>query len=293
MKLLNFYSHCDLHLGIVENAQVFDLSAVRPDSSIFSSVITLIRAGRGAIQNAQEVFNSHAGDASLWRSLDALKFGPLVSPECRIFAVGLNYADHAAENQLSPPESPIFFDKLACTITPHNEFIPTPRCTDQVDYEAEFAVVVGCKAYDVSEEEAGRCIAGYTILNDITARDLQLRDKQWFRSKNCDGFTALGPWLVSASDVPDPNNLEIKLWVNGQLKQHSNTRNLIFKPPALISFLSQTLTLGPGDIISTGTPGGIGYYSKPQIFLREGDVVEVYVEGIGTLKNVIGPKRSA
>jgi 2-keto-4-pentenoate hydratase/2-oxohepta-3-ene-1,7-dioic acid hydratase in catechol pathway len=202
-----------------------------------------------------------------------------------LFCVGLNYADHAAENNLHPPETPIFFTKLASVVIPHGTPIPLPHGPDQVDYEAEMAVVIGQRADRVSPEQAHACIAGYTIINDVSARDLQRNDKQWFRGKNCNGFGPLGPWLVTADEIGDPGNLAISLRLNGEVRQHSNTRNLIFPPAALISILSQTLVLEPGDLISTGTPAGVGFHMKPQIFLKAGDRVVIEVEGIGVLEN--------
>ncbi len=287
MKLLNFHANGGIHLGAAEGGRVYDLSAAVPDDEALASVVSLLRAGPEGRRRAQQVLARGRSDLGRWYPLNGLVHAPLLTRDCRIFAVGLNYADHAAENNLPPPESPIIFGKLASGITPHGEPIPLPRCTDQVDYEAEFACVIGRRARQVSETEAAVCIGGYTIMNDVTARDLQIKDQQWFRGKNCDGFAPMGPWLVTADEVPDPNNLEITLRLNGTVRQHSNTGQLFFKPPALIAFLSQTLTLEPGDAISTGTPGGVGFYAKPPVFLRAGDVVEVEVQSLGTLRNTV------
>jgi len=214
-----------------------------------------------------------------------VRHAPLVDRDCQVFCVGLNYADHAAENKLPPPETPIFFTKLASVVIPHLADIPLPAGQHQVDYEAEMAVVIGRRADRVSVAEAAECVAGYTIMNDVSARDLQRNDKQWFRGKNCNGFGPMGPWLMTADEIFDPHNMEITLRLNGEVRQHSNTRNLIFPPEALISILSQTLVLEPGDAISTGTPAGVGFHLNPQIFLRAGDRVEIAVEGIGILEN--------
>jgi acylpyruvate hydrolase len=156
-----------------------------------------------------------------------------------------------------------------------------------VDYEAEVAVVIGRRADRVTEAEASACIAGYSIMNDVSARDLQRLDKQWFRGKNCNGFGPLGPWLVTADDIADAADMEVMLRVNGEERQHSNTKNLVFGPASLISILSQTLVLEPGDVISTGTPAGIGSCRKPPVFLRAGDRVEIEVAGIGILENTM------
>jgi len=170
-------------------------------------------------------------------------------------------------------------------VIPHKAGIPIPKTSQQVDYEAEFALVIGRRADCVSEAEALACIAGYTIMNDVSARDFQFKDKQWFRGKNCNGFGPMGPWMVTADNVPDPLALDISLRLNGETLQHSNTRNLVFSPAALVSELSQSLVLEPGEVISTGTPAGIGFHRKPQVFLKPGDRMEIEVEGIGILEN--------
>jgi len=292
MKLLNFYnSDKKLHLGAAENDRVFDLSSAIPVDPAFRSVVDFVREGGRAIQSAKDALRRHTTNASLWHSFAALEHGPLIPRDCRIFAVGLNYADHAAENQLPPPESPIIFDKLSSNITPHNQSVPLPIGSTQVDYEAEFAFMLGRPVSRVSEIEAAQCIAGYTIMNDVTARDFQMQDKQWFRGKNCNGFSPLGPYLVTADEIADPGNLQISFRLNGRTMQHSNTRQLFFGPARLIAFLSQTLMLEAGDVVTTGTPGGIGYFCKPQVFLKAGDVLEVEVESIGVLRNTMsGPK---
>ena len=219
--------------------------------------------------------------------LTGLRHASLVEADARVFCVGLNYADHAAENNLPPPSSPIFFSKLAAVVIPHKTGIPIPKSSQQVDYEAEFAVVIGRRADRASEAEARACIAGYTIMNDVSARDFQFKDKQWFRGKNCNGFGPMGPWVVTADSVADPLALDISLRLNGETLQRSSTRNLVFGPEALVSALSQTLVLEPGDVISTGTPAGVGFHRKPQVFLRAGDRVEVEVSGIGVLENFV------
>jgi 2-keto-4-pentenoate hydratase/2-oxohepta-3-ene-1,7-dioic acid hydratase in catechol pathway len=288
MKLLDFYTEANaVHLGIVEGDQVFDLSAAMPKELSFASVAALLRGEGRARQQAQDCLAHFRSSKAFWHPLEMLKHAPLLDRTCRIFGVGMNYADHVAENNLPNPDSPIFFAKLVSVVTPHNEPIFLPACSEQVDYEAELAFVIGHTARRVSQTEAGHCIAGYTIMNDVTARDLQIHDQQWFRGKNCDGFAPLGPWLVTADEISDACNLEIALKLNGHVMQDSNTRNLIFKPATLVAFLSQTLTLEPGDVISTGTPSGIGYYRTPQQFLHAGDSVEIQVKGIGVLRNKV------
>jgi 2-keto-4-pentenoate hydratase/2-oxohepta-3-ene-1,7-dioic acid hydratase in catechol pathway len=214
---------------------------------------------------------------------------PLAKPD-KITCVGLNYADHAREQGSEPPAAPIFFLKSLNTICGPGDPIKLPPNSTQVDYEAEFAVVIGKRGRRIVEGEAHKYIAGYTILHDVSARDMQFRDQQWYRGKSCDTFAPTGPWIVTADDIADPHNLRISLTLNGETMQDSNTSNLIFRVPFLISYLSQSVTWEVGDLISTGTPPGVGVFRKPPVFLKAGDTVSVSVEGIGTLTNpVVGP----
>jgi len=214
---------------------------------------------------------------------------PLAKPD-KITCVGLNYADHAREQGSEPPAAPIFFLKSPNTICGPGDPIKLPPNSAQVDYEAEFAVVIGKRGRDIVEGEAHKYIAGYTILHDVSARDMQFGDKQWYRGKSCDTFAPTGPWIVTADEITDPHNLRISLTLNGETLQDSSTSNLIFRVPFLISYLSQSGTWEVGDLISTGTPPGVGVFRKPPVFLKPGDTVSVSVEGIGTLTNpVVGP----
>jgi 2-keto-4-pentenoate hydratase/2-oxohepta-3-ene-1,7-dioic acid hydratase in catechol pathway len=211
---------------------------------------------------------------------------PIVRPG-KITCIGLNYADHAREQGIEPPDRPIFFLKSANTICGPGDPIQLPPNSSQVDYEAEFAVVLGKRGRRIPEEKAMEYVAGYTILHDVTARDMQFGDKQWFRGKSCDTFAPTGPWIVTAEEIPDINNLRVSLTLNGETLQDSNTSNLIYKVPYLISYLSQSVTWEPGDLLSTGTPPGVGVFRKPPIFLKAGDTVSVSVERLGTLTNPV------
>ncbi|HJQ67953.1 MAG TPA: fumarylacetoacetate hydrolase family protein [Blastocatellia bacterium] len=211
---------------------------------------------------------------------------PVLAPG-KILAVGLNYAAHAAEQKGQPPESPLIFSKCTTAIVGPGDAIRLPRISDKIDYEGELAVVIGKEARSVAAASAYDFVAGYTILNDVTARDLQRRERQWARAKGLDTFAPCGPWLVTKDEVGDPHSLDLELKVNGEVRQRSTTSDLIFKIPQLIEFISQDLTLRPGDIISTGTPSGVGVYSEPPVFLREGDVVEITISKIGTLVNPV------
>jgi acylpyruvate hydrolase len=215
----------------------------------------------------------------------ALK-APILRPQ-KILGIGLNYRDHAEEFKISIPAFPIVFGMYANAIVGPGDPIVIPPATSQVDYEAELGVVIGKRALRVSLEEAVQYVAGYTIVHDVSARDIQFGDKQWTRGKTIDTFAPIGPCLVTQSELGDGSGLGIELRLNGQTLQKSNTRNLIFNVPFLVSGISQTMTLEPGDVIATGTPSGVGYVRKPPIFLKAGDTVEIEIEGIGLLKNPV------
>jgi 2-keto-4-pentenoate hydratase/2-oxohepta-3-ene-1,7-dioic acid hydratase in catechol pathway len=223
---------------------------------------------------------------TLWRPLDGVRLAaPLANPS-KIVCVGLNYHDHCREQGLDVPQRPILFAKFPSTIIGHEAEITWPGdLSQQVDYEAELAVVIGRRGRHIPVDEAYRYVAGYTNLNDVSARDVQFADEQWVRGKSFDTFCPLGPYLVTADEVPDPHDLRIRCWVNGELRQDSNTRELVFNVPQLVAYISRTCTLMPGDIISTGTPGGVGVFREPPVFLQPGDVVEVEIDRLGRLRN--------
>jgi acylpyruvate hydrolase len=213
---------------------------------------------------------------------------PVLAPS-KILAVGLNYAAHIAEQSGKQPETPLIFSKCTTALIAEGEAIRLPRISDMIDYEAELAVVIGREAKSVHRDQAMDFVAGYTIMNDVTARDLQRRERQWARAKGLDTFAPCGPWMVTKDEIPNPHALDIELRVNGELRQRANTADLIHDIPALVEFISQDLTLRPGDIISTGTPSGVGVYLDPPVFLKAGDRIEIRIERIGTLSNhVVG-----
>jgi 2-keto-4-pentenoate hydratase/2-oxohepta-3-ene-1,7-dioic acid hydratase in catechol pathway len=211
---------------------------------------------------------------------------PILRPQ-KLIGIGLNYRDHAEESKVPIPRSPLLFGMYANAIVGPESNIVIPPETSQVDYEAELAVVIGARALRVAAGNALNYVAGYTIVNDVSARDLQFGEKQWTRGKSIDTFAPMGPCLTTRSELGKADGLSIRCRVNGEMLQNSNTRNLIFDVPALVSHISQTMTLEPGDVISTGTPSGVGYVRKPPIFLKHGDVVEIEVEGIGVLRNPV------
>ena len=211
---------------------------------------------------------------------------PLPMPG-KVIAVGLNYKDHAAEAGVPLPEAPVLFTKFTTSLIPSGAQIVRPKGVTQLDWEAEFAVVIGKRASRVSEADAMDYVSGYTCMNDVTDREAQSKDGQWVRSKSYDTFGPIGPVIVPARDIPDPHNLKIEARLNGKTMQSSNTKNLIFNVPYLISYISRTITLEPGDVITTGTPHGVGTFWKPPIFMQPGDVIEIEIEKIGILRNSV------
>ena len=222
----------------------------------------------------------------LVESQDAYWFAPVPRPG-KVICIGLNYRDHAAESGMPVPERPVVFSKFSTAVIAPGEPVVIPPASEKVDYEAELAVVIGRLAKNVKAEVAYDHVLGYTAFNDVTARDFQFSDGQWQRGKSCDTFGPMGQTIVTTDVITDPHKLSIKLLLNGQIMQNSNTGQLIFGVPQLIEFISQSITLEPGDVIATGTPGGVGFSRKPPVFLHPGDVMEVQIEGIGGLGNPV------
>lgn len=217
---------------------------------------------------------------------EAELLAPLPDPPLFV-GIGLNYREHARESGMAEPASPISFPFYNSAIIGPGRPIVLPPFTDQVDWEAELGAVIGRPARDVSPDEALRHIAGYTIINDVSARDIQMGDGQWSRGKSFDSFKPMGPWIVTADELGAASDLAVKLWVNGELKQSSTTADLIFDVPALVSHLSRSATLGTGTVISTGTPSGVGFARTPPEFLRPGDETKLEIGGIGTMSNPV------
>lgn len=216
------------------------------------------------------------------------RLGPPIAGVGKIIGVGLNYADHAKEAGLTAPTEPLWFLKASSSISGPNDPILRPRGASKLDWEVELAVVIGLKAGYVPETAASQYIAGYAVFNDVSERGFQLeRGTQWTKGKSCDSFAPLGPWLVTADEIADPGQLELWLDVNGKRMQQSSTANLIFSIPALIASLSSYMTLHPGDVIATGTPGGVALGQKPSVFLRDGDLVELGISGLGRQRQLV------
>jgi acylpyruvate hydrolase len=230
-----------------------------------------------------------AADGAAVPLADVELLAPIPRPG-KVICVGLNYRDHAEETGQPIPEEPILFPKFANSVIGPGAPIEIPPQTEQADYEAELGVVIGRTAHRVSIEDAQACVAGYTCMNDVSARDLQFRSSQWMLGKAVDTFLPCGPWLVTVDEIPDPGALAIRCLVNGRELQRSSTAQMIFGVAELVAWISRTITLEPGDLVATGTPPGVGFARTPPVWLHDGDEVVVEIEGIGSLRN---PVRSA
>jgi len=239
-----------------------------------------------AVARDAKALNQAAEKGRLTKRKDAYWLAPVPRPG-KLICIGLNYRDHAAESNMPIPSRPVVFSKFSTAVIAPGEPVVLPEASAQVDYEAELAVVIGRRAKKVSANRALDYVLGYTCFNDVSARDFQFADGQWQRGKSCDTFAPMGPAIVTADTISDPHKLSIKLVLNGRTMQDSNTEQLIFGVPELIEFLSQTITLEPGDVIATGTPPGVGFARKPPVFLRPGDVMEVVIESVGWLNNPV------
>ena len=205
----------------------------------------------------------------------------------KIICVGLNYHDHCREQSIEPPAYPMLFSKFANAVADPGAPVTRPVATEKLDLECELALVIGRRASRIGREEAASVIFGYTVLNDVTMRDLQREDRQWLRAKGSDGFAPMGPAVVTADEMPDPQALRLRSFVNGEIWQDSSTAEMVFDVATIIAFASRTITLEPGDVIATGTPAGVGHYQAPPRYLADGDVMRCEIEGIGSIENRI------
>lgn len=244
--------------------------------------------GQAAFDKAQEAYSFLQGkDVNFTYDRDDVTLGTPIPEPKKVICIGRNYVEHAAEMESDIPEFPVLFTKYATTlIGPEDDIEKTPF-TQKLDYEVELTIVIGKTAREVSKEDAFDYIAGYTIGNDTTARDLQKRTVQWLQGKAIDRTSPIGPWVVTPDEVKDPTNLDVRTFVNGEKRQESNTSKLIFDIPHLIEFISHLVTLEPGDLIMTGTPDGVGVAMDPPQFLQTGDVVTLEIENIGKLENKV------
>jgi len=289
MRLLTFIHDGQSRFGALVNEGVVDLSAAQEtgmrDRAAPASLADLITAGPDVWARLSEALEVGAYSRFTLPLNDVKLAAPILPP--KIVAIGLNYADHVREQGGTLPDHPIVFAKFPTSVIGPGDAIRwEPALSDSIDWEAELAVVIGRTARRVSAAAAYEHVFGYTIANDVTARNLQNADGQFVRGKSLDTFCPLGPWIVTRDEMPEPHGLAIRCRVNGEIMQDSSTDQLIFGVPTLIEFLSRAFTLLPGDIILTGTPPGVGTFRKPPLYLRSGDAVEVEIEGIGVLRNI-------
>ncbi|ANM14440.1 MULTISPECIES: fumarylacetoacetate hydrolase family protein [unclassified Rhizobium] len=291
MKLVSYHAGVTTRAGVVLDAKVYDVEmllsgfAVRPSrSSSLREVLSEHGGGLAALAGrltaaAKDNMKAEIGP------LESVRLAPPITDPAKVLCIGLNYNDHVAETGRALPSHPDVFAKFASTLIGPNEDIRCSHVTQNLDFEGELAVVIGRECRAVAPDQALGYIAGVTVLNDITARDLQYRGTQWLAGKAVDGSTPCGPAIVTLDEIGDVQDLDIKTRVNGVEVQSSNTRYMIFPIRELISYISFFLTLSPGDIITTGTPQGIGAKRQPPLWLKPGDVVEVELQRVGVLRN--------
>lgn len=298
MKLLTFIEEGKQKLGIKTNKGVLDVSAsfsaMKPkaEGKLPITMMEVIEGGAAAVALLQQQVEADLASAevneSYWLDEASLTYAPCVPQPSKIICVGLNYLKHAQETNAVIPEYPILFSKFNNALTGHDCDVPLPeRVTSRVDYEAELVIVIGTKAKYVTKENALEHVFGYCSANDLSARDLQKRTQQWLLGKSCDSFCPLGPYLVTADEVGNPNDLGIRCIVNGEVRQNSHTSDMIFPCDEIVSYISQHLTLLPGDIILTGTPSGVvlGLPKEQRVYLKPGDIVTIEIDKLGALTN--------
>lgn len=307
MKLINFTVAGHKRAGAIVNEQIIDLNYAYQaqlkaegkyrfeqiaEAFVPANTDELYQGGKESLQLAQGAIdfileNPNSFDKKVIYSREEVKVEAPVQKPGKIICVGHNYREHILEMGREMPSNPVIFAKFANTVLGPEDAIPHFPISEQLDYEAEFTFVIGKKARNVSEEDALDYVAGYTITNDVTYRDIQRRTLQWLQGKSVDGSAPMGPYLVTSDELSDPSGLNVVLKVNGEVRQSTNTANLVFDVPKLVSFLSNLMTLEPGDVVLTGTPGGVGVAMNPPQFLKEGDVVTIEIDKIGVLENKV------
>jgi len=285
VKLVTYQLETEIRLGAVRDQDIVDLTAVAPD------MLTLIEGGLALLAQARQVVETAVSTFPL---ASARLLAPIPVPRRNVMCLGLNYVEHAKESytargqETKIPDFPIVFTKATTAVTGPDAAIPyNPAVSEKIDWEAEMGVIIGRAGKNITPDQAMAYVFGYTIVNDVSARDLQVQHKQYFKGKSLDGSCPMGPWIITADELPDPHHLDITSRVNNVTKQASNTSLMIFNVPAIIYHLSRGMTLLPGDVIATGTPSGVGFARNPPEFLAPGDVVECEVEGIGVLRNTL------
>ncbi|MEW9670922.1 fumarylacetoacetate hydrolase family protein [Ammoniphilus sp. 3BR4] len=306
MKLVSFSYEGNTRIGtIVEDERVIDLNyaylaqleaegQIRAkqiaEAFVPSDMVEFLQGGDQSLELAKNAVqfikeNPQASSRKIIHQVSGVKIeAPVLNPG-KMICVGHNYREHILEMGREIPPYPVVFAKFSNTVIGPQDDIPFFPISEQLDYEAEFAFVIGKRARNVSQEEALNYVAGYTIVNDVTYRDIQRRTLQWLQGKTVEGSAPMGPWLITRDELQNPSGLGVVLTVNGEERQRTNTENLVFTVPYLVQFLSELMTLEPGDVILTGTPGGVGVARNPQVFLKDGDVVRIEIDQVGALEN--------
>jgi 2-keto-4-pentenoate hydratase/2-oxohepta-3-ene-1,7-dioic acid hydratase in catechol pathway len=281
MRFVTFQSGSRARPGVVFGSdEVLDLSSIG-----FNSLLEFIETGAEGRARVENLISSPAQSAQ-YHLRDIQLLAPIPRPR-KLICVGLNYRDHAEETGAQIPKVPTIFNKFATAVIGPGANVILPRVSKAPDYEAEFAFVIGQGGRNIAADDWQQHVFGYTLVNDVTARDYQRATSQWLMGKTFDSFAPMGPWIVTADEISDPHDLDIQMEINGEILQDSNTRELIFKIPDLVAFLSSVFTLEPGDIVSTGTPAGVGFARKPPRYLHPGDQMTVRIPAIGELHNPV------
>lgn len=291
MKLATFIKNENERLAVKLDNQLIDIEETAKKDhwdEIITDVMQVIQFHPSQLQDFEKKIKEAVlnGNAVVIEE-ENLEWGPCVTRPHKIICVGLNYRKHADETNAPYPEVPILFNKFDNTLTGHQSEIVIPSVTNELDYEVELGIVIGKKTKNVTKEEALSHVFGYCTVNDLSARDLQMRTHQWLLGKTCDDFSPAGPYLVTLDEVGDPNNLSLKTYVNDELRQDSNTSDMIFSCAEIVSYISQHMTLEPGDLILTGTPEGVvfGLPAEQRVYIQPGDVITVEIEKLGKLTN--------
>ncbi len=289
MKLVSFYQNNEEKLGVKVAEGIIDVDAAlntSPSEGIPTDITSLINGGEELLQKFSSFINGLEVDYSDYiLSEDEIEWAPALTNPEKIICVGLNYRKHADETKAEYPKYPVLFNKFRNALSAHMEEVPVPKTTERLDHEVELGIVIGKKGKYIAEENALDYVFGYCTTNDLSARDIQKRVPQWMTGKTNDGFAPVGPYIVTKGDVPNPNDLRLTTTVNGEVRQDSSTADMIFNCEKIVSYVSQYMTLKPGDLIMTGTPEGVilGMPIEERVYLQPGDEVTVEVEGLGAL----------
>ena len=291
MKLVSYGEKRRERAGLVYGDKILDLSRAWEAIEKGQMPSSMVEVLHGPWREQLEIISENAEELlrqdNVVFDISEVRLGAPVPMPSKVVCLGLNYRDHADESGQPYPELPILFSKASSAIIGPRDDVVIPKESSQIDWEVELAVVVGKEGRRIPESEAFEHLAGYTVFNDVSARDIQMSGKQWHRGKSFDTFGPMGPWIVTLDEIDDPLSLEVRCLINGVERQHSNTSYHVFNVPRIVAFISAGMTLFPGDVIATGTPGGVGFAMKPPVFLQPGDEMVTEIEAVGQLRNKI------